>query len=99
MTTKVCRKLESAWRTIFDFIIPSGLINRYGIKRLMKCTMPQRNRDENGKVARAPTCMRAPARTRAHGGSPVLPSTFGCEGLFGSNRGTRTIRERGIADK
>ncbi len=69
---KASLRLERALGIIFDFITPRGLISHYGTKRPMKYTMLGQNKG----------C----PRPRAHGGTPVLPSTFGCEEMFGSER-------------
>ena len=79
MIIKASPKLEQVLRSIFDFIILRDFISRYNTKRLMKCTMPRRNKNEHTRT-----------RTRARGFPRASPA-FGYEGMFNSGQGVTAM--------
>lgn len=70
-TIRACPKRGPVLATIFSTTTPKGRIRRWATKHLTRCTMQNEHR-----VARA----------RAHGGSPVLSSAFGCKAIFSSEQ-------------
>src|SRR5271168_3098983 len=80
-TTRARQKQEPVLGVIFNITTPKDPIKRSNTKHLMKCIMQSKYR-----VARA----------RAHGGSPVLSSTFGCKAIFGSEQGVTVLCKQPI---